>query len=220
MNTGIGNEQRTPEDPAPEQGDGPTGPPAAVILAAGLSGRMGTDKALLNHPRGGTFAEFLVSGYLLAGCDPVVLVVHPGIVSHAGTIPGALVVVNDDPGAGRGRSVRLGLAAVPSGRFCFLHNIDNPFLDDALAKKLLAAALPGHSTVPVYRDRGGHPVLLGTRVADEIRAATPDRVLREILSGYPRTEVDWPNPAILLNLNTPESYREFVSTCPRKGKIE
>ena len=70
-------------------------PFSVIIPAAGNSGRMGSDKALLKLADGKTFAENLLSNYTKSGADPVIMVVNKSFDLSKITPGSAVIVVND-----------------------------------------------------------------------------------------------------------------------------
>ncbi len=183
---------------------------AALIPAAGLSDRMGIPKALLRHGCGSSFARYLLNCYGIFGCNPVVLVINPQLKDSELTSGKHLTILNPDPETGRTHSIRLGLLAMPSGTPCFVHNVDNPYLTPELLDAMRAVVTPNHYVVPVFEGKGGHPLLLGSAVADAIRNNADPSDFRSLLSSWQRKEITWPDERILLNINTPEDYRSMT----------
>lgn len=182
---------------------------AALIPAAGLSGRMGIPKALLRHGCGSSFARYLLNCYGIFGCDPVVLVINHQLIESELTSGKHLTILNPTPETGRTQSIRLGLHSVPSGTPCFVHNVDNPYLTPELLDAMLAVITPDHYIVPVFAGKGGHPLLLGSAVADAIRNSEETSDFRSLLLYWKRKEVVWQDERVLLNINTPEEYRRM-----------
>ena len=66
-------------------------------------------------------------------------------------------------------------------------------------------------TSPRYRGRGGHPLILSSRLKDEIGGISEEKQgIREVFEAHRSkiTEVEVDDPVIRLDLNTPEDYRE------------
>jgi len=190
---------------------------AALIPAAGSSGRMGRDKATLETLSGAEFAVYLIRAFLRFGCCPVVLVVHPGFdrirfrrAFHPETDSRLILIVNPDPAKGRSESIRTGLQRVPAGMPCFLQNVDTPYADPELLEAL-AREVPDHGcSVPVTGNRRGHPILLGPALADTLREKAFPFDFREELERTDRREVPWSSAEILLNINTPGDYSAYL----------
>jgi CTP:molybdopterin cytidylyltransferase MocA len=184
---------------------------SAIIPAAGTSGRMGHDKALLPIGNGMTFSEHLVNCFLEYGCKPVVLVVNEQFDTTPFQEENQLIVVNRHLGKGRTWSVHLGLKQLPEGCSCFIQNVDNPFLEPGLLDKLLASVNHDGYAVPVCQGHGGHPILLGHTMVDLLRRRLRDSGdFRQALQRFARVEVPYPDERILSNINTPVDYGEFL----------
>ena len=183
---------------------------SAIVPAAGNSGRMGRQKALLPFGNGLNFATNLVTFYADFGCDPVVLIVNSELDAILVQTNKNLLVVNHQVNLGRLYSIQLGLQHIPEGRFCFIHNVDNPYLEMDLFRQMVNVAGDESYVVPVYNGRAGHPALLGPGVIDCIRRKEHHADLREILMGFTRIEVTCSDERILWNINTPAEYEAFL----------
>lgn len=179
-----------------------------MVLSAGRSVRMGAHKALLPLPSGGVYMSHIIDSYLAAGVRALALVVAPTIPTGPyGGIPGVRIVRNPDPGLGRAHSLRLGLAAMPSVRYCFIQNIDNPFVDPELIGALYAAREKAPYVTPVHHGQGGHPVLIGRPLIELVFADDgADTPLNLLFSGSPRHRMPTEDPRVLANINTPEEH--------------
>lgn len=181
-----------------------------LIPAAGSSGRMGVNKALLPYGNGLTFAGQLVSAYLDCGFSNIVMVVNK---DFSCSFPGSgqvRFVINNQVEKGRSWSVLLGLKHIPSEYACFIQNIDNPYVPEHLLVKMTSVVTPSAYVVPVFEGNGGHPVLLGSAIADRLRGKQEITNLRDALRDYERLEVVSPDNRILLNINTPKAYHDFI----------
>jgi CTP:molybdopterin cytidylyltransferase MocA len=184
---------------------------SVIIPAAGNSGRMGFDKALLTFPAGLNFADHLGTVYHAFGAEPVVLVVNRTF-DRSKVDPGLFVfVANEHVEKGRSYSIRLGIKKITAGSVCFIHNVDNPFADLLLFDLLLAAVSPDGYVVPVCDGRGGHPVLLGSNVVEYLRKSEIPADFRMALQQFRRMEIPFMDERILRNINTPADYEEFRS---------
>ena len=185
-------------------------PVSAVIAAAGLSGRMGKDKAMLAYGNGLCFAENLINCFSVYGCNPVVLVVNETFNSVQLKSCDFIPVINHKPDLGRSYSILIGLQSIPKGNCCFIQNADNPFLEKQLLEILMEAIEPDSYAVPLFEGKRGHPVLLGKRVSEHLRKRPSFMDFREELKGFSRIEVPWPDKRILWNINTSEDYDRFM----------
>lgn len=189
---------------------------AGLILAAGESSRMGTDKALLEY-RGRTFLETLLSTLGEAGVEHIAVVLghHAELVQKRSQIASAQVVVNSDYRLGQTSSLQAGLGALaPQEPSCVvLCLVDHPAVStDTVRQLIYRFNLTGKPVViPETGGRHGHPVLLASELFDEILALKPgegaDRVIRRHRA---RTEfVAVNDPGIFLDVDDPAAYRQL-----------
>lgn len=187
---------------------------AAILLAAGLSTRMGTPKPLLAWD-GRTLVEYQVAQLVAAGVGQVVVVTgHAGAEVQrvlAGNM--ARLVHNPRYAEGRAGSVRVGAAAVREPVTAVLTlNVDQPRPAE-LIRAIVATHLAGGAaiTVPVWAGRRGHPPVFAGTLLPELRAVTEEgeglRAVRRAHAAETR-EVDLGDPRVLVDINTPESYHE------------
>jgi len=172
---------------------------AAVILAAGASTRFGSPKQLARIG-GRTMLERVVETAREAGLAPIIAVVPPGLAVP----PAAIPEVNADPAAGIGRSIRLGLAAVPREVDAAVILLgDEPMLPTAAIGEVLAAAAIGTAIVAARAgDRVGPPVLLRRAQFALADALEGDDGLNRFIRAYPDVKlVDLPSAPV--DVDTP-----------------
>jgi molybdenum cofactor cytidylyltransferase len=191
-------------------------PCAAIILAAGFSERMGVEKLALPFDGQHSFVSRILQSYQIFGCNSIVLVVnHRGEKAInkalAGNAAGFELAVNPFPERGRLSSLKAGLERLNQGVYAFIHNVDNPFVNQELLGKMLSLSEKADYIVPAWEGRGGHPVLLSPHViADIKKVASDSKPLYQILSKYKRTVVEAKHANVLLNVNTPNDYQAFL----------
>jgi molybdenum cofactor cytidylyltransferase len=186
----------------------------AVVLAAGLSSRMGQSKPLLRWGEK-TIIENLI-GRLnpLPLSDLVVVTGHRAdevepLVIHAGARP----LRNPDYAQGEMlSSVQLGLAALPAHISAALIILaDQPQLSPKLVLRLMAAYAEGAGRIvaPSYQGQRGHPVLIDRRFWGEIASLGPGQAPRHVLEAYPDEValIPWQDSSLLYDLDTPEDYQ-------------
>jgi Uncharacterized MobA-related protein len=112
---------------------------AAIILAAGFSSRMGSDKALLDL-NGKPVLERIVSSYQAVGIGQIVVVSGQ---NHAALVQLCLpveLVRNPAPENGMFSSIQTGVAALgPATDAFFVQPVDIPLVSPATLTGLLAA---------------------------------------------------------------------------------
>lgn len=191
---------------------------AALLLAAGESRRMGTAKALLPW-KGTPLLRYQIDQLTQAGVSEVIVVLgHEAerLLPLVEGVPGVTVVVNPDYRQGRTTSIRAGLERVPSA--CdgvMVLAVDQPRTADILRRLVEEfEQRPSAIVAPEYQGRGGHPAIFARGLLDEMRAITEEkRGLREVTQRR-RAElrrVPFETPEVLLDINTPEEYRDATA---------
>jgi molybdenum cofactor cytidylyltransferase len=200
---------------------------AGVILAAGESSRMGTDKALLPWPpqAGGQNASkntFLSSAIRsLFATDFVVVVVGRNEAALAPVVyaQGASIVTNPDPSRGQFSSLQVGLHEVLNrGRdAAVITLVDRPPVSAATIEILRDAfdSAPADiwAVVPEFSGKHGHPILAGRELIEAFLQALPTATTRDIERRYQEhiRYVAVNDPFVAVNINTPEEYAALVT---------
>ena len=186
---------------------------SAILLAAGLSKRMGCDKLLLEY-NGKTLLQHAVGLLCDLPCEEKILVVtperqssvesvdlsagvspeevSPGGVSLVGSSVGGIsVVINSESHKGQSESVKLGLSSSElrgSGDFYLFLNADQPRLTcDSLSGLLeLAKNHPDKIIYPIVNGAPASPTLFPVRFRGELlelRGDTGGKVVRDAHPG-------------------------------------
>ena len=181
-----------------------------IILSAGLSSRMGTHKALLQYDNKHSFITKIIEIYKEAGINKIHVISNPDLAKNL-YIENVNIIINDKPEYERFYSVKLGCANLNHGSiFCFIQNCDNPFLKIDLINQLLENISDADYAVPVFYDRGGHPILIGKKIIDHIKSLSfLQNNLREVLSSFNIKKIDVDDENVLLNINTLEEYNKY-----------
>lgn len=187
-------------------------PVVGVLLAAGLSTRMGKPKPLLEW-QGVPLVRYQVRQLVEGGADTVIVVTghEAGRVGDALAGSGARLIHNPDFRSGRASSLRAAACALGSEPAAIvLLNVDQPRRAQTIAL-LLAAHHDGGNliTVPAYEGRRGHPIVLSGRLLPELRHVTEgDEGLRAVVRRHlaERQEVPVEAPDVLLDLNDRAAY--------------
>lgn len=184
---------------------------AAIILAAGTSSRMGTNKLLLPIDAAPMLSHAIDAALYSQACRVLVVVGHDsGPVVRLCSECTTQVVHNADYASGMASSIRAGIDALPADVDAALIMLgDMPYvaakqLDDLIDAH---AAEPESICVPRYRGQRGNPLLWPRRFFPALQQLTGDsgaRVLLNRFDGHIRA-VDFDSPAILLDCDTPES---------------
>ncbi len=184
-----------------------------LILAAGFSQRMGQPKFLLPAGNSKTFLEKIVENYSTTGAADIVVVVNKNDFRYLETLNlDVKPVINESPEKGRFYSVVRGLENFDEIRDTFIHNADNPFVFDDVLINLANALTKNSYAVPVYKGKGGHPVLISKEVAERIVAEQNSGYnLKEYLKSFNRINVQANRSGVLVNINTPDDYKDYIN---------
>jgi len=185
----------------------------AVVLAAGMSTRMGKPKMLLPWGQK-TVIGAVVDQLIQAGIADIVVVTGGSRHEVENILQGLPVRCVFNPEYRNGEmihSLQLGLHSQSSSvTACFVVLGDQPFLNaDTITLLVREYQLSGKDLIiPSYQMRRGHPWLAARPIWPEVEKLTPPHTLRDFLKGQAGKihylSVD--DPSILLDLDTPEDY--------------
>ena len=192
----------------------------AVVLAAGRSERMETQKLLLPL-RGRPIITGIVDELLRSPLERIVVVVGRDAAQIQSALAGRAVAFaqNPDPAGDMLSSVRCGLRILPAGCEAVLVGLgDQPGIKQGLVAGLVSAF---HETrrgiiVPTHAGRRGHPLLFDARFRDEILTRYDGAGLRGLLAAHPEEILEYtvPSAAQFDDVDTPEDYARLVNSTP------
>ena len=185
-----------------------------VILAAGKSERMKEMKAFLRFDETHSFIDRIVENYSSWGCREIVIVTSPDACRRINTeknIPEWVsLIVNDHLDFERFYSVKLGIGAINTSPFCFIQNIDNPFIDEEILDYLYQYRSPEQYISPVFMEKGGHPVLLNRKNMKQILSWPENSAtFKEVLSTMDSRRIEMQDERVLVNINNPGDYDRY-----------
>ncbi len=194
----------------------------AVVLAAGLSRRMGGGNKLLLEIEGVPLVARVADAALASRARPVVVVTGHEAARVCAALAGRAVAFahNPDYAAGLSASLRTGLAALPAevdGAIVCL--ADMPWVRAAHIDALLDAFAASGSRaicVPSYAGQRGNPVLWPACCFGEIAALTGDQGARSVLERHADGVCHVPiaDPGVTLDVDTPGALDERVPGRP------
>lgn len=185
---------------------------AGIILAAGVSGRMGRDKTQLPWLGGELLLPWLVRAFDENGWRPIVVLGPHNHGRWVDELPEATLCLNEAPERGKTTSLALALAAVPAeARHIMVSAVDQPRLPE-LYGLLRQAAEERKEMVIVPDEKGhrGHPVVLKATLRESFRRLSEGASgLRGLLDEQLSSTYRMPCPLEWMgwDCNTPEAYR-------------
>ena len=188
----------------------------AVVLAAGESKRMGVPKLLLPYG-GATIIEAVLAGVTASRVDATLVVLGSGrraLKDKIRRFP-VSVTVNTHFREGMLSSIQKGFGSLPGGiRAALIVLGDQPGVSPAVIDALIKAREDSRKgiVVPAFGGRRGHPLLLDLKYRRELAGLSPETGLRSLLAAHADDllVVDLPDPAILVDIDTPEDYRKAL----------
>src|SRR6185312_10512462 len=189
---------------------------AAVVLAAGMSSRMGSNK-LMAELNGKPLVRHAVEAALASAAAPVIVVTGNEEAKTRAALSGLNVsfVGNPDFARGLSTSLKTGIAAVPpdcDGAIVLLG--DMPGVSAALIDKLIASFDPGEDRaicVATRNGKHGNPVLWARRFFEEIASIEGDVGAKALVGAYGDLvrEVEAADDAPLIDIDTPEALAAY-----------
>lgn len=191
-----------------------TGPVAGVVLAAGTSARMGTNKLLLELG-GESVLRRAVRRTLEAGLGPVVVVLGHDADRVGAELAGLSCrpILNPEYALGKSASVRVGIGAVPPEAIAAAVVLaDMPLVTAEMLARLVDRYRRGSEPLVVsrYGDVLAPPMLYARALFGELAAMAGDGCGKEVVKRH-RPEADvvpWP-AAALADLDVPADYERI-----------
>jgi molybdenum cofactor cytidylyltransferase len=203
---------------------------SAVVLAAGLSKRMGEPKPVLPFGKR-SVVEHIVFSLCKTGIDEVVVITgHEGdlVAEYLEGLPVRVVHNFGYEQGGMLSSVKTGIQVVSLGGtsnkndagtgssnveavlFCL---VDQPGIEPEVVKLLMGTFQNGQKDailIPSFEKRAGHPILVPAAFWSRILALPPDGSLRDVTQA-PETPVHYvevDTDSVVRDMNTPEEYKK------------
>jgi len=184
----------------------------AVILAAGESRRMGTQKLLLPFGEA-TVIDAVVRTALASRLDRALAVLGSDRDAIRLKLApyGVEFAINEDFAKGMLSSVQAGFKALPADAEAAVVMLgDQPFLPAKVVDAIVEAYSESRKgiVVPAFRGRRGHPVLIDLKYRDEVLGLDPADGLRQLMRAHAEAifEAEVEDANILRDLDVPEDY--------------
>lgn len=180
-----------------------------VILAAGFSSRLGTNKMILDI-YGKTIIERVVDS-MYDVCSSIFVVGGyniDSIINVLNKYPKVNVVFNENYIDGMFSSVKEGLKYVRENRF-FLIPGDYPAISKSLYESMLFEK--GDIIIPTYKGKRGHPVLMKSDLIKEVVDTQIYLNMKEFINTKSYITKEVLEEGILMDVDTIEDYEAVLS---------
>lgn len=192
---------------------------SAIILAAGMSTRMGFPKQLLELGNR-TLLRIVTENVLASAVDEVMVVTgcREDEVSAAIKDLPVKIIINQQYEQGQGSSLALGVRTTNVKTTAFLvFMCDQPLISPSLINTVIREFKERSSLAlrPIYHGLPGHPVIFSSSLSSEMEALKGDEGARHILKKL-GNKVDYlpvQDEAVILDVDTPESYEKLKQRC-------
>jgi len=189
---------------------------AAVVLAAGMSSRMGSNK-LMAELNGKPLVRHAVEAALASAARPVIVVTGNEETKTRAALANLDVTFVGNPhfAEGLSTSLKAGIAAVPAGCDGAIVLLgDMPGVSTALIDRLIASFDPREDRaicVATRNGKHGNPVLWARRFFEEIASIEGDVGAKALVGAYGELvrEVEATDDAPLIDIDTPEALAAY-----------
>lgn len=198
-----------------------------VLLAAGMSSRMGQPKQLL-YWHGKPLVRHMAETALASRLAGLVVVLGAEAVAARAALVGlggAVQTVECDAYAsGQAASLRCGLSALPAAATAaVVLLVDQPLVGPEVIDHLVAAFEADRAAlavVPRHNGRRGNPTLIAAGLFDELRALEGDVGARDLLERNAAAVrwLDLDDPAVVLDADTPEAFERLRASDGGQGE--
>lgn len=188
---------------------------AGVVLAAGISSRLGAPKQLLAY-RGRPLLAHVVENLLASQVDEVIVVLGSRAEEVMAVLAGYPVkaVINSKFNNGQSTSLKTGLAALSDAVKAALFALgDQPLVSTQTIDLLIRHyRLAGGIIAPYFNGNRGNPVLFDRNFFAEICSLSGDVGAREVLGRHPESliKVDVLDRGVVFDVDTWVDYCQLV----------
>lgn len=184
----------------------------AVVLAAGLSTRMGTQKLLLPFGEK-TIVECVVENILNSGITRIVVVLGANYDEIEEVLKSWPVktVRNENFQKGMHTSVISGVKTLPfNAKAVLIFLGDQPFISGKVVQNVVKAWKSSGKgiVIPLFEGKRGHPTLYDMKLRHELSTLDPEVGLRSVAQKFSEDifELETFCPEIVRDIDTPDDY--------------
>lgn len=188
----------------------------AIVLAAGTSSRMGSNKLFADF-RGTPMVRATVKQVLNSSVDDLIVVTGHDKGKVETVLAGLKVrfIHNPEFSTGLSSSLRRGVSAASNADAVIVCLADMPLVEGSVTDKLIAAFNPTEHrsiVVPVFQGKFGNPVLWGSEHFAKLLALDGDRGARTLIESLKSEaiEIDAGSDAVLRDADTVEGLKALV----------
>lgn len=203
---------------------------SAVVLAAGMSTRMGRNKLLLTF-RDKPLVVHAVDTLLASKAGEIIVVLgyesekvwdrledYAGQVSNGGQRRRVRLVKNPDYRDGLSTSVRTGVQAVAAeAGAIMIYLADQPLLEPGDVDRIIAAFATAKAddkmiVVPFFKGERGNPVILDASLRDSILGIVGDVGCKGVIKRYPEKvyAIEMENDHVVRDVDDVQAYERLV----------
>ncbi len=184
---------------------------SCILLAAGLSQRFGSPKALanLNNQR---VIQHIQKTLLVSSCDEIIIVlgaeataIEPYVFNHKRI----RIVYNKDYNLGQTASVQAGVReANSSTNGLMFWPVDCPLISLLTVETLIEEFnnAPADILIPSYQEKRGHPPIFNQSLRAKILNLPLTQGLNSLFAEHPPQSLAIDDPGITKSFNTPEEF--------------
>jgi molybdenum cofactor cytidylyltransferase len=217
MDMGVGGLlAEIPSRPSPRESDKPTAP--RVVLAAGSSSRMGSNKMLAAF-HGKSMLRATLENVLASAVDEVVVVTGHQHDQVEVALQGLKLRIahNQNYAEGMSTSLRAGVLTAGKADAVIVCLGDMPRVSSQVINRMIAAFNPTEHRniiVPVHMGHWGNPVLWGAEHFDVLLSLVGDKGARALIQQFKSeaVEINVEDPGVLMDADTPEALAALQAT--------
>ena len=187
---------------------------AAIIVAAGMSSRMGDFKPMLNIGSI-SIAQRIVANFHQAGVDKIVMITGYNATTLERHLSGNGIIFLRNENYETTQmfdSAKIGLEYLKDkcDRILFTP-VDIPLFTSATVRTLIESG--AELACPVCEGQQGHPILIAARLVDSILSDSGEGGLKGAISrcGAEMREIEVEDAGVLHDADTPEDYRALLN---------
>ena len=188
----------------------------AIILAAGISSRMGRPKQLLKVD-GSTMIDHAIQAALDAGMDSPIVVLGANanqIKSSSRLLCRCTVIKNTNYREGLSRSLKSGLQSTPAQTTAYIFMLaDQPLISGRLVLQMIQEFNKTRADIlyPEYQGQRGNPVIISSKLRNRLLLAEGDSGAKFLFTDNSLSIVPYPinTDAVITDIDTPEDYKNI-----------